>query len=648
MVRGAAVADSVRRALAAAAPPTSRTVRAWADAKRRLSPENTREHGQWRTDRVPYLAEPMEVVTDPGFHTIVWMTSTQTAKTEFVLNVTGYYIDEDPSPILVVLPTVIAAEDWSKERLALMLRDTPALQGKVREAKGRDSDNRILQKVFPGGRLTLVGANSPVGLAMRSIRILLADEVDKFAASAGKEGDPLRLAERRQATYLGSWKRVLTSSPTIKGFSRIERAWKASDMRRYRVPCPNCGFEACLTWRGSLQDARREARDVAGAQHYVAWDERRTETARLQCASCHLPWTEAQRKAAVEAGRWEPTSTSKGIAGFHLNELYSPWLDLPSMVEDWLEATDALKAGDPTLLIAFINTRLGECWEDAGAKIEAHELLERREPFPADHVPLGVALLTAGIDVQTDRLEVEIVGWGLGNESWSLAFHRLEGDPAEPGVWEDLDRLLVKPFRHASGQPLYIRGACLDTGGDHTAAAYRFARDRFRRRLPTGQKTWLFAVKGRAGDRLIWPRAVSRAKKATEAGVQLYIVGVDTAKDLVANRLRLQIDGPGYCHYPLDDRPEDFFKQLTAERRTVRWVKGEPRRAWVKDPPHARNEALDLRVYATAAEVGLRTLGVTVEKEAARLPRVDGDPTPPAPTPRRRRRRRVVRRFRGM
>ncbi|MBF0615168.1 MAG: phage terminase large subunit family protein, partial [Magnetococcales bacterium] len=321
----------------------------------------------------------------------------------------------------------------------------------------------------------------------------------------------------------------------------------------------------------------------------------------------------------LENGRWIAAAPGDGlIAGFHLSSLYSPlgWISWGQIA---VEHGQVYR--DPPRLKVWCNTKLAQSWEEEAEKLDGEGLMERREVF-GEYLPAGIVVLTAGVDVQDDRLEIEVVGWGRDEESWSVDYRVLWGDPSGPAVWQDLDNLLKKPFPHARQVPdLHLRAAALDTGGHHTLAAYAFCRARQDRRI--------WAIKGRGGMGVpIWPRRPSRNNKGR---VPLFLVGVDSAKESIYSRLRLTKPGPGYCHFP-KDRDAEYFRQLTAERVTTRFVKGRPIREWIKKA-HDRNEALDTRVYNLAALSGVQSMGLRLNSEADRLadiPLKDVDKKPAA------------------
>lgn len=530
----------------------------------------------------------MDAASDPRVEVIVVMSSAQVGKTETLNNIVGFHVDQDPAPMLLLQPTLEMGEAWSKDRLSPMVRDTPALRGKIRDPRSRDSGNTTKHKVFPGGHITIAGANSPASLASRPIRIVLADEVDRYPASAGEEGDPVSLARKRTTTF---WNRktILTSTPTVKGASRIEAEFELSDKRRYHVTCDDCEHEQTLKWG------------------QVKWDAD-PRKAIYACEECGSVWNDQKRWALVrKRGRWIATAPFNGTAGFHLNEIYSPWVKLGDMATAFLAAkrsTETLKT--------WVNTSLGESWEDSGERVDAAVLLERLEP-KKKRVPSQVLVVTCGVDVQDDRFEIERIGWGVDEESWSLDYHVMHVDPSTKEAWTDLDEYLSSPVVTEDGRTLPVRATCIDSGGHHTQAVYRFVRGRERRRI--------WAIKGMAGSgKPVWPKVASRNNKLR---AHLFMIGVDTAKDSVYSRLRLPSPGPGYCHFP-EDRDRNYFDQLTAEKVVTKYIKGFPQRVWEKTDSR-RNEALDCRVYGFAAFVSLNINWMRELRNAAIAHRLPSD-----------------------
>jgi phage terminase large subunit GpA-like protein len=538
-------------------PPPDLTVSQWADRFRRLSSESSAEPGQWRTERAPYQRGIMDAVSDPSVETVVIMSSAQVGKTEVLQNVVGYHVHQDPAPILVVMPTLEMAEAYSKDRLAPMVRDTASLSKLIADPRSRDSGNTLLHKRFPGGHITLAGSNSPASLASRPVRLVLCDEVDRYPFSAGAEGDPVNLARKRATTF---WNRkfLLTSTPTIRGASRIEAAYLASDQRRYHVPCPHCGAMQPLEWSR------------------IRWPEQDPARAHAVCAECGAEIDHGDKARMLAGGQWVAQAPFNGAAGFHLCELYSPWRSWGQVAMDFLEAKRL-----PETLKTWVNTSLGETWEEEGETVGDADLLARREGYTLEDPPQEVRLVVAGVDVQADRLEMTLLG-AAGEELWVLGHLVLWGSPTEALVWRDLDAALQGRYGvHA------IACAAIDSGGHHTSQVYAFARQRASRRV--------YAVKGLPGaGRPI----VSKGNKVGREQVRLFTVGVDTVKPLLMGRLKVHEPGPGYIHFA-GDLDAEWFAQLTAEKAVRRVVKGQMRIEWVKQRP--RNEALDCMVYALAA-----------------------------------------------
>jgi phage terminase large subunit GpA-like protein len=586
--------------------PPKLTISEWADRYRMLSREASAEPGRFRTDRAPYQRGFMDACADPLIERVVGMFASQTGKTEMVNNLVGFHIDQDPAPILVVQPTLEMAETWSKDRLAPMLRDTPRLRGKVKDPRARDSGNTLLHKNFPGGHISVVGANSPSGLASRPIRVVVKDERDRFPASAGSEGDPGKLADRRTSTF---WNRKIVdiSTPTLKGFSPIEALFEESDQRRYHVPCPDCGVLQTLKWSN------------------VKWDNNDPLTAHYICEHCDAHIDESQKQRMLAGGVWIAENPGSRIAGFHLSALYSPWARWSELVAEWLECK-----GNPERLKVFVNTVLAETWEEQGEKVTAEGLKSRLEEYAAE-VPKGVGLLTAAVDVQGDRLELKVKGWGAGEESWRIAHEMIWGDPGRDEVWQKLAQWLDRPFQHEGGPTLHIRVMVIDSGGHHTEHVYRFA-------APRQPRVW--AIKGQSQPgRPVW----GRPSRVNKFRARLVPIGTDTAKDLIFARMKITQPGPGYMHLPVQasatpdkhvgvDRSDDeYLAQLTSEKVVTRYHKGRPTRSYEKTRP--RNEALDLEVYNVAALQSLGAMMINSLGTFADALNVETEPEPDVPKP---------------
>jgi phage terminase large subunit GpA-like protein len=424
----------------------------------------------------------------------------------------------------------------------------------------------------------------------------LADEVDRYPPSAGTEGDPISLARRRLKNFWNA-KFIATSTPTVKGFSRIEAEFELSDKRKFFVPCPHCAHRQALRWE------------------QVKWPAGRPAEALYHCEECGVEWSENERHAAVRRGTWQATAPGNGnTAGFHLNELYSPWTSLADIAQEFLDAK-----GNPETLKTWINTSLGETWEEDAERADAHSLMSRLEDW-GDTAPKDVLVVTCGVDMQDDRIEIERVGWGIAEESWSLEHRIIYGDPSGPDIWGELDDYLLTPTRRVDGTQLPVAATAIDSGGHHTLAVYKFVATRFRRRV--------YAIKGVGGPgKIVWPKRSSRNNKGK---INLFSIGVDPAKDAIYARLKVKKPGPGYCHFPAD-REAQWFEQLTAEIVQTKYVKGFPTRVYVL-PSGVRNEALDCRVYAYAVLQGMNVRwGRMLELDAnRRSPKSARPPKPPS------------------
>lgn len=611
-------------------PPPRQTIHEWAEAKRIVPRGTSPRHGPWRSD--VFQRPVLEAVLDPAnTEGVLYVGPSQRGgKTELLLNVCGYFIDADPASQILVTYSLDMAKKLSKHRVARMIAQTPALRGKVREARSRDSGNTILDKVYDDGDLSLVGANSAGGLSMSPKRVGLFDELDRWPASAGTEGDPLAIVLMRLEAYRNAVKFYVTS-PGIRNTSRSWRLWQESDQREWMLTCPDCSLEQAPRWE------------------HVHWEKdseghHRPETAAYFCTRCGSVWDELVRWRQCERGRYVATAPFEGLAGFRVSALGIAQVQLESLVRAWLKAQ-----GNPEELKVFKTTRLVEWWDEQFTSVDETGLLARREPYPEvagrRAIPGPVALLTAGVDVQDDRLEISVYGWGHGEESWCLEHHVLRGDPATPATWTDLDTWLRQPWPREAGGVDYIRGTCVDTGGHHTQAAYDFCGPRFRLPTPDGGRAFVFAIKGQHGRGEVWPRRPSKVTKK----VPLWPVRVDAAKAQIYGRLQIAEPGLGYVHFH-DGLDEAFFKGLTAQKKHTRVNRrGFPEDYWelkrsedVVGSPTRRDEPLDCAVYAYAALCGLHANGFDLEREvealAARPAFEPTDPTDPtessAPKPR--------------
>lgn len=589
------------------APRVRMSLREWSERRRMLSPEANALAAEaggpvpYSTDLTPYHREIMAAIDDPATEFIDGMLPSQDGKTELINNFIGKRIDLEPGPMLVLQPTGDLGQAWSKDRLAPMIRDTPSLRGKVREARSRDSENTILHKKFPGGHLTIVGSNSPSGLSARPIRDVLVDEADRCARSAGSEGDPIRLALRRATTFRRG-KKIKISSPTVKGFSRIHADYQLGTQEEFHVPCPHCDEYQFLRWGGE------------GEATGMKWDAASPETPYYVCVNgCVIE--EHHKAAMIERGKWIAKNPSAGPRrrSFWKNALTSNLVAWGKLVAEWIEIQ---KGGKVEELQTFINTVLCELWDPLNGKETKPEGLKARRGLgypegndaPGGPVPDQVAVLTRSVDTQDDRLEVAVWGWGEGEESWLVDWQLIPGDPATPVPWAALDEFLNKTYATASGHVLTPAYSFLDSGGHHAKEVYKFARTR--------QHRGVYAIKGSniEGSPMLGNPTRNNSERAI-----LFMVGSFTGKESLARRLLLETPGPGYVHLPLwadDERIEQFTRcKLVTPVNTGgrKWRK--PKREWIET---GRVEQYHLYVYALAA---LQKCGIAVTRNLGRIAR---------------------------
>jgi phage terminase large subunit GpA-like protein len=646
-------AELLRRDVRAAwSTPPRTSVPAWADEFRKLAKGFGAMSGNWDTSYVEIARGPMLAVTEPGVRMITAEVATQLLKTELLLNIFGFYAHTDPCPILFLQPKDDAADQFSKERLQPMIAATPVLRDLV-----GGSEETLKYKPFPGGFGGVAGAGSPDNVARRPVRVVLADEINKYRPT--KEGNTLDLVGERTATFGLNSLEVRACSPTIEDESAITESYQQSDQRRATLACPHCGhrmFPVFFT--------------------HVQWDKDEKggnlpKTAKIYCEACGAGWSEGERLKALQTARWHQTRpfeccgvrrvpldsyaaawkesgdddaaiaqvwdwwedveegryavyrarcpdcgewpVDNAHAGFQAGKLFSPsQKDKPSdQARKWLDAK-----GDPDRELVWWNTQQGLSHRPLHSKALAVDtLLARREVFEAE-VPFGVALLSCGIDVQDYRVEIETVGWGRDEESWSVAYHVIEGEFADINVQASVDAYLKKLWRRADGRTFEVVATCIDSGGHHTQAVYNFSKARLGRRI--------WAIKGaseRDGQRNpVWP--TKKPNKRTKATFRPVMIGGNTARDTIRSRLLLDVppvgqQAAGYMHFPVD-RDIGYFQQLTADRLTVRDVGRRKVRIW-ETPAGKANEASDCRVYAYAALCGLVHFGLQLNKRAASM-----------------------------
>jgi phage terminase large subunit GpA-like protein len=560
--------DFYRRGLK---PDPDEGIAEWADKNVVLSSKGSAAPGNYQTSRVPFTREIMDCLSPshPCDH-VVFMKPAQITGTQLILNWNGYTIDVCPGPFLIVEPTVDMAKKLSKQRLQEMILDSPVLNSLIKPSREKDGGNTLLCKEYPGGVTILTGANSASSLRMMPIRNLALDEVDSYPLDLDGEGDPIALAVKRTTTFGRRRKIFILSSPTEKDNSRIEREYLMSDQRKYHLPCPHCGHMQHLQWSG-IKFRHDEKYKLLSEVTYI-------------CENCACIIEERYKTDMLTNGKWIAGNTEGRCPGFHINGLYSPlgWLSWKEIVLEFLKFK---KMNDEPLQKAWTNTVLAETWEAKGATLEHTYLFNRRKPA-TDSLNPDIVLLTCAVDVQDDRLECKVIGWQQGEECRVVEIKILIGSPAEMLVWENLREFIQKTYLHEHGL-MRIVATTIDTGGHYTAKTYEFVK--------SCDDTKVFAIKGSSTP----GSPISGKPSMQKNGVNLYMIGTDTIKDLLFNRLlKITEPGPGYIHFP-DILDEDYFKQLTAEKKVTKYVRGFKKYEWVKI--RKRNEQLDLMVYNIAA-----------------------------------------------
>jgi phage terminase large subunit GpA-like protein len=582
-------ADIVRAWSRGLAPDTALTVSEWSDRYRILSSRAASEAGRYRTSRTPYMRAIMDALSPSHpARRIVFMKAAQVGATEAGNNWIGYCIHQAPGPLLAIQPTTDLAKRLSQQRIEPLIEECPELRQLILPARSRDSGNTVLAKRFAGGQLVLTGANSAVGLRSMPARWLFLDEVDAYEGDVEGEGDPIALAEARTRTFGHRAKIFLVSTPTIKGLSRIEREYEASDQRRYFVPCPRCGHVQWLKFER------------------LRWEKGQPETAEYLCEACERAIAEHHKTAMLAAGEWRPTAEGANphVIGFHISGLYSPvgWLSWRTIAREWEAAQ-----GNDAAMKAAKNTLLGETWQERGEAPDWQRLYERREEWRIGTVPSDGLFLTAGADVQRDRIEVDVWAWGRGLESWLVDHIVIECRPERADTWAALTALLGQAWPHANGCNIGLAKLAIDTGYE-APAVYAWARK-------VGHSQ-VAAIKGVEGFNRPAPVAgpthvdLTEGGKKLRRGARLWTVAVATFKSETYRFLRLARPTDeeiaagskwpaGYIHLPRGVDAE-WVKQLVAEQLvTVKTKRGFQRLEWQK--LRERNEALDCRVYARAA-----------------------------------------------
>lgn len=534
------------------------------------------------------MKEIMDAFNDPKVRVLAVVASSQVGKTESLLNMLGYMIDQDPGPALYTLPTKNFAEDFSKRRLTPMIRDTKPLQMKVADNKSRTTENTISKKVYPGGMISLIGSNSPSDLAGTPARYIFGDEIDRWTNSAGTEGDPWSLLEARTNTFYNA-KMVAVSTPTIRGASKIADLFESGTREYWCVQCPHCNEFSFI----NFDTVRFEFHEIAAGskKQYIV------DKTGWACPSCGCYTEEHEIKR--QPMKWvaeSPDAIENGTRSFWINGFYSPWLEWKKIITKFLEARK-----DPEQLQTVFNTLFGQLWDVRGDIEDEDELASRAEEYGAD-LPEGVLCLTMGVDTQDNRLEYEVVGYGMFEENWGIEKGIIDGNPSDPETWTKLDGIIDRVWYFKNGRGLKISLTFVDSGGHYTQEVYYNCAMRQNKRV--------FAIKGANRPDTPYTSPPKKVEFNTAAGktgkAWMYMIGVDSGKEHIMSGLKVREPGARMSHFPKDwGRGYDslFYSGLLSEHmsydsKTGKWK-------WEKIPGHERNEALDCRNYANAAMVVL-------------------------------------------
>lgn len=571
--------------------PSKVSIRVWADNERVLSKEGSSEYGEWDTMRTPYMIEIYESITNPELREIVLQMASQLAKSEVVLNVFGWYAQLDPCPMMLVQPNDALAKEFSKERVAPMIRDTKVLKRLVKDANLKNSGNTVSHKMFPGGFLSFRGANSPSKLASKPIKILMMDEIDRYPKSSGDEGSPVALAKKRVITF-SDHKIIYTGTPTIKNHSEIEDEYLEGSQGVYYLKCPACNANNELLFEKLVYDITNE-------------DEHKIHSVKMSCDNCGSLHSEEEWKMDNQGtGVWihkYPDRIAK--RSYKLNGLAGVFRTWKDIVEEYLKIKD-----DEQKYKAFINTVLAETYEeDIKEKLDYELIYARREEYKAE-LEEGVLILTAGIDIQDRWIAIEVVGHGLNNEKWGIEYHIIDGSLDDEATREKLDEFLSRSWSYDDGYSLNIYSMCVDSGGHHTDTVYDYVEKRQKEKR-------IFAIKGLGGE---YTAGINKFTKVPKRDLKLLTLGVNTLKDEIYSALRVNETGKGFYHFPNDifkNYDIDYFMSLTAE------VKQSENRKVVWKKLRKRNEALDCRVYANAALKVYKKLDLNELKEQMEINR---------------------------
>lgn len=580
------------------APDPLLTYSEWANERFSLPRESTAEYGRYRTSRTPWVEEPLdELSPNSKTEVVVVIKPTQLAGTTIALVFLCGMIDMYPGPALMFLPTDSMARAFSKKKLSPAVAMQDSLKAKIRPPRSRDASNTILAKEFPGGSLMLTGSNSGASYRSESIKYLILDDFDEFEMDVAGQGSPEELADRRTGSFPGR-KIYINSTTTDKETSNIENAFAASSQGYFSAPCPHCGHYQYLRWGGADAEFGIKFTRNEHGQVVDAW---------YQCECCRQRINEYEKPWMCENAKYIHKYPERKVRGFRWNALVTPlgWVNSWAYIaEKFLEANKLLKQGDPSKYKAWLNTFMSEPYEEPGVELEWETLQAREEPYKQLTIPMGGLMLVAGLDTQDDRIAVYLDAYGKGQESWTIYYDEIIGDPNDPEIWQQVDTILYQTYPHESGVELMVEAAAIDSQGHRTQAVYNYCRPRFSKAMAIqGASTKTSVALGRPK-----PMDVNWKGKVWKKGVYLWTVGTEVIKDTIHSFLSQNNKGPGYIHFPMG-MEDEFYKMLCGEKRVTTYKDGRPVQKWKQKRP--RVEAWDCKIYAYAAALRLGIANMT-------------------------------------
>jgi len=570
----------------------------WAENNIVLSPmESADMAGPFSSAVTPFIREPLECFRDDSVSELSLVFATQVVKTLMIMLGVAWWLEHNSGRCIWVMDTENNARSFSETRWQPLLKDCEALEKLIPADK--DEFKKLQQRVGQS-LIHFVGSNSPGNLASRPADLGVMDEVDKFATTTAKEANAVELLEQRTKSRANT-KIVKTSSPTTEE-GLIWKSFLHGDQRQYFVPCPHCEEMIILEFENVQWD--QTAKTSKGWNYELV-----RNTARYHCQSCSGEIHDGHKTRMLRGGEWRPTNphAAPGVRSYQLTSLYSPW----AKTSFGALAVEFLKCKARFDMKGWDNGYMARPTTETAKKVDWEQLAARREHY--EGIPDRVALLTAFCDVQDDRLEMGIVGWGEGTETWLIEHHVLHGDPVKRGIWDDLGEIITTDRR------LSVDWTFVDFGG-HKGKKHFYAQEakEFVKRM-AAHRVYLSKGSTNEGDPIN-----HRITKTSKPVVRLFITGVGSGKRKVVSMLGEEEVGPGYPHFP-DWMDDELFRQLCSEELRVKYHHGASEEYWFQTRP--RNEMLDIYVGCYAGLCRLNQ--ATVRRRIAAMRRRLENPDPP-------------------